>query len=46
MSKRAVRISPPLAGEGMGWGESYLEINKLQTPPLPLPLNGRGYPMH
>jgi len=21
VSKRAVRISPPLAGEGMGWGE-------------------------
>ena len=40
--QKSVLISPPLEGEGMGWGEIHLNIKKLQTPPLTPPLEGRG----
>ena len=32
----------PMRGEGLGWGIIFLKNKKLHTPPLPLPLMGRG----
>ena len=43
VSKNRCASPLPFGGEGMGGGgEIRLNIKKLQTPPLPLPLDGRG----